>query len=109
MIMMFDVYLVKNCRIRKSTNLQYKLISLDTRHLAKLELHIKMTLFRDVTSVSEIKKYQHFCRIFFPIVSVKEFRPEDGDGDLPCRLVVRVLGYRSGGQGSIPGTARKKK
>jgi hypothetical protein len=24
-------------------------------------------------------------------------------------LVVRVLGYRSGGQGSIPGTTRKKK
>jgi hypothetical protein len=25
-----------------------------------------------------------------------------------CGLVVRVLGYRSGGQGSIPGTTRKK-
>jgi hypothetical protein len=25
-----------------------------------------------------------------------------------CGLVVRVLGYRSGGPGSIPGTARKK-
>jgi hypothetical protein len=28
--------------------------------------------------------------------------------DLPCGLVVRVLGYRSGGLGSIPGTTRKK-
>jgi hypothetical protein len=26
-----------------------------------------------------------------------------------CGLVVRVLGYRSGGPGSIPGTSRKKK
>jgi hypothetical protein len=29
--------------------------------------------------------------------------------DLLCGLVVRVLGYRSGGPGSIPGTTRKKK
>jgi hypothetical protein len=28
--------------------------------------------------------------------------------DCLCGLVVRVLGYRSGGLGSIPGTARKK-
>jgi hypothetical protein len=28
--------------------------------------------------------------------------------DRPCGLVVRVLGYRSGGPGSIPGTTRKK-
>jgi hypothetical protein len=26
-----------------------------------------------------------------------------------CGLVVRVLGYRSGGPGSIPGTTRKKR
>jgi hypothetical protein len=26
-----------------------------------------------------------------------------------CGLVVRVLGYRSGGPGSIPGTIRQKK
>jgi hypothetical protein len=26
-----------------------------------------------------------------------------------CGLVVRVLGYRSGGSGSIPGTTRKKR
>jgi hypothetical protein len=30
-----------------------------------------------------------------------------GDNRL-CGLVVRVLGYRSGGPGSIPGTTRKK-
>jgi hypothetical protein len=30
-------------------------------------------------------------------------------GDRLCGLVVRVLGYRYGGPGSIPGTTRKKK
>jgi hypothetical protein len=30
------------------------------------------------------------------------------DKDRLCGLVVRVLGYRSGGPGSIPGTTRKK-
>jgi hypothetical protein len=29
--------------------------------------------------------------------------------DRLCGLVVRVLGYRSGGPGSIPGTTRKKR
>jgi hypothetical protein len=29
--------------------------------------------------------------------------------DSLCGLAVRVLGYRSGGPGSIPGTSRKKK
>jgi hypothetical protein len=29
--------------------------------------------------------------------------------DRICGPVVRVLGYRSGGPGSIPGTTRKKK
>jgi hypothetical protein len=29
--------------------------------------------------------------------------------DRLCGLVVRVLGYRSGGPGSIPGTTMKKK
>jgi hypothetical protein len=30
------------------------------------------------------------------------------DQDRLCGLVVRVLGFRSGGKGSIPGTTRKK-
>jgi hypothetical protein len=30
-------------------------------------------------------------------------------GDRLCGLVVRVLGYRSGGPDSIPGTTREKK
>jgi hypothetical protein len=29
--------------------------------------------------------------------------------DRLCGIVVRVLGYRSGGPGSIPGTTRKEK
>jgi hypothetical protein len=29
-------------------------------------------------------------------------------GDLLCGLVLKVLGYRSGGPGSVPGTTRKK-
>jgi hypothetical protein len=29
--------------------------------------------------------------------------------DRLCGLVIRVVGYRSGGPGSIPGTTRKKK
>jgi hypothetical protein len=32
----------------------------------------------------------------------------EGDNDRLCGLVVRVLGYRSGGPGSIPGTTKKK-
>jgi hypothetical protein len=31
------------------------------------------------------------------------------DGDRLCGLVVRVLGYRSRGPGSIPGNYQKKK
>jgi hypothetical protein len=37
------------------------------------------------------------------------FRNISNRKDLLCGLVVRVLGYRSGGPGSIPGTTRKKK
>jgi hypothetical protein len=35
--------------------------------------------------------------------------PMARDLDRLCGLVVRVLGYRSGGPGSIPGTTRKRK
>jgi hypothetical protein len=30
-------------------------------------------------------------------------------GDRLCGLVIRVLGYRSGGPGSIPGTTKEKR
>jgi hypothetical protein len=37
-------------------------------------------------------------------------RKSSGSGlDRLCGLVVSVLGYRSGGPGSIPGTTRKKR
>jgi hypothetical protein len=40
----------------------------------------------------------------FPVISLRYMNL-----DRLCGLVVRVLGYRSGGPGSIPGTTRKKK
>jgi hypothetical protein len=36
------------------------------------------------------------------------FNLPNPSGDRLCGLVVRVLGYRSGGSGSIPGTTKKK-
>jgi hypothetical protein len=42
----------------------------------------------------------------FKLEHLEEFRVQT---DRLCGLVVRVLGYRSGGPGSIPGTNRKKK
>jgi hypothetical protein len=40
--------------------------------------------------------------------SFKYFKVIEEETDRLCGLVVRVLGYRSGGPGSIPGTTRKK-
>jgi hypothetical protein len=51
----------------------------------------KNTIVCEVTPYSVIK----ICRCF-------------GGNDRFCGLVVRVLGYRSGGPGSIPGSTRKK-
>jgi hypothetical protein len=39
-------------------------------------------------------------------VGWNKFSFRDGGSDRLCGLVVRVLGYRSGGPGSIPGTTR---
>jgi hypothetical protein len=36
------------------------------------------------------------------------FSEGEAEVDRLCGLVVRVLGYRSGGPGSIPGTTKKK-
>jgi hypothetical protein len=49
----------------------------------------------------------YFC-ILFEQNAIKLF-VEELQTDRLCGLVVRVLGYRSGGPGSIPGTTRKKK
>jgi hypothetical protein len=43
------------------------------------------------------------CSFFFGLLN------PSSRTDRLCGLVVRVLGYRSGGPGSIPGTTRKKK
>jgi hypothetical protein len=51
-----------------------------------------------------------YCKIghgHFPHVPFYYLLPPYSDR--LCGLVVRVLGYRSGGPGSIPGTTRKKK
>jgi hypothetical protein len=49
---------------------------------------------------SWLAKWSSFSKHFFCFVEVLT--------DRLCGLVVRVLGYRSGGPGSIPGTTRKK-
>jgi hypothetical protein len=46
-------------------------------------------------------------RWFALTYSVATLHSLEGRGDRLCGLVVRVLGYRSGGPGSIPGTTRK--
>jgi hypothetical protein len=48
-------------------------------------------------------------RIVIVILIYHRHKPVDPHNNRLCRLVVRVLGYRSGGPGSIPGTIRKKK
>jgi hypothetical protein len=40
--------------------------------------------------------------------SMRNFDSTYNLSDRLCGLVVRVLGYRSGGPGSIPGTSKKK-
>jgi homeo-domain-only family protein len=46
-------------------------------------------------------------RVRFP--ALPDFlKSSSGSGDRLCGLVDRVLGYRAGGPGSIPGTTRKK-
>jgi hypothetical protein len=47
--------------------------------------------------------------VFRAILTVNsDYSPLTGWSDRLCGLVVRVLGYRSGGPGSIPGTTKKK-
>jgi hypothetical protein len=47
-----------------------------------------------------IHKYLHFRSLTYEVVYTNK--------DRLCGLAVRVLGYRSGGPGSIPGTTEKK-
>jgi hypothetical protein len=58
-------------------------------------------LLRKINLISEIKGSRLFdLHGFWRIILSR---------DRLCGLVVRVLGYRSGGHGSIPGTTRNKK
>jgi hypothetical protein len=56
-------------------------------------------------------KVKSMLNILFDIKGIvhKEFVLVGQTVDRLCGLVVRVLGYRSGDPGSIPGTTRKKK
>jgi hypothetical protein len=46
---------------------------------------------------------------FLNVKQLKHFRDHAQKRDRLCSLVVRVLGYRSGGPGSIPDTTKEKK
>jgi hypothetical protein len=63
-------------------------------------------LLKDIVTISKYASTDDICnRSCYKhafIVSILE------KCDCLCGLVVRVLGYRSGGSGSIPGTTRKK-
>jgi hypothetical protein len=63
-------------------------LSFSMKSLYEIQWRILVTIF-------------NICRpnVFISISKLK---------DRLCGLVVRVLGYRSGGPGSIPGTTRKK-
>jgi hypothetical protein len=54
-----------------------------------IAVNVKFADIRDVTTCNLVERYHNF--------------------DCLGGLVVRVLGYRSGGPGSIPGTTRKKR
>jgi hypothetical protein len=52
---------------------------------------------------------RHGCLdVYVLFIMHVHIKPLDTVFDRLCGLVVRVLGYRSGGPGSIPGTIRKK-
>jgi hypothetical protein len=52
--------------------------------------------------------YSLFCNVSYRILSSFSFACYVNGHDRLCGLAVRVLGYRSGGLGSIPGTTKKK-
>jgi hypothetical protein len=56
--------------------------------------------------LSGVPDVKGFCYVKYVGEAIYGLVPEQ---ESLCGLVVRVLGYRSGGPGSIPGTTRKKK
>jgi hypothetical protein len=53
-------------------------------------------------------KYFPFSRLTYYLSFIIIIVSSSSSSDRLCGLVVRVLGYRSGGPGSIPGTTKKK-
>jgi hypothetical protein len=59
-------------------------------------------------SLVSAKKMTFSQNVWLCLFTKEEIYPCQKSLDRLCGLVVRVLGYRSGGPGSIPGTTRKK-
>jgi hypothetical protein len=72
--------------------------ALETILISPYQLQIKMRTFCPPCEIYEIV-------LIVQIIFVQLYLRDDR----LCGLVVRVLGYRSGGPGSITGTTRKKK
>jgi hypothetical protein len=84
---------------------------------------VSITAFQQVTYSSSVERYRCFCAIHYLhfLKKCSQYIPSKKTVkffvlflvmmlcDRLCGLVVRVLGYRSGGPGSIPGITRKKK
>jgi hypothetical protein len=64
-----------------------------------VQLHTTATLLQE--------EYEYWTTMYD--TRLDEFLKHSSHGDRLCGLVVGVLGYRSGGPGSIPGTTKKKK
>jgi hypothetical protein len=58
---------------------------------------------------TDLRRIWNFCYVLSKAAVSDRFCSRSSPVDRLCGLVVRVLGYRSGGPGSIPGTTRKKK
>jgi hypothetical protein len=55
-----------------------------------------------------LSKVQNSMTVYFMCIYIYIYIERERERDHLCGLVVIVLGYRSGGPGSIPGTTRKK-
>jgi hypothetical protein len=65
--------------------------------------------FCKVSTVEKsLPELSSLCLLSFGLLLAIYYRQAIVLLDRLCGLVVRVLGYRSGGPGSIPGTTRKK-
>jgi hypothetical protein len=82
-----------------------------TAHGYGCYLHIQIALqtISDAIFDFECRRSRYLLRISRICIGCGCCELDRKKGDLLCGLVVRVLGYRSGGPGSIPSTTRKKK